>query len=284
MISAIDFTRQDVRSRVTALAGMAARSRWAVFVLITAAVVIAPVFAPDGPTAAVGLPFTPPEGRFLLGTDDVGHDVLSRVLYGMRTTWLAALIVIGIGVLIGGFIGTTAGLGAGWLDNLLMRITDGFLALPGPVLAIAIAASIGPSFAHTLIAISIVWWPYYARIVRGEVRALAARPFVEAARHGSRIGMTRLAARHVLPGAAPAVVVAASLDVGNLILMLAGLSFLGLGASAPAPELGAMTAQGLSSLLTAWWVPVMPGLAVLLLALAANFLGDAIRNSMRGTA
>ncbi|HEX9517982.1 MAG TPA: ABC transporter permease [Streptosporangiaceae bacterium] len=278
----VEAAPDGIADRMTGLAGRGARSWWAVLALGTAVIIIAPVFAPYGPTQAVAPPFLPPGARVLFGTDDVGHDVLSRVLFGMRSTWIAALIVISIGVLIGGAIGTVAGLAAGWLDNLLMRVTDGFLALPGPVLAIAITASIGPSFEHTLIAISIVWWPYYARIVRGEVRALAARPFVEAARHGSRISVWRLAVRHVLPGAAPAVIVAASLDVGNLILMLAGLSFLGLGAPAPAPELGGMTAQGLSYLLTSWWIPIMPGLAVLALALGSNFLGDGIRNAMGG--
>jgi len=280
MSLAIGTVPDGIVQRVAGLAGRGARSWWAVFALGTAMIMIAPVLAPYAPTQAVAQPFLPPGARFLLGTDDVGHDVLSRVLYGMRSTWIAAIIVISIGVLIGGAIGTVAGLARGWLDNLLMRVTDGFLALPGPVLAIAIAASIGPSFGHTLIAISIVWWPYYARIVRGEARSLAARPFVEAARHGSQISVWRLALRHVLPGVAPAVIVAASLDVGNLILMLASLSFLGLGAPAPAPELGAMTAQGLSYLLTSWWVPIMPGLAVLVLALGSNFLGDGIRNSV----
>lgn len=266
--------------RAWRLASRAVRTPWAILVGLTVVILVLPLLAPYGPTSSTAAPFLPPGAHFLLGTDDVGHDLLSRVLYGMRSTWIAAVIVIGVGLAVGGLVGTAAGLSKGWLDNVLMRVTDGFLALPGPVLAIAIAASIGPSFAHTLIAISVVWWPYYARIVRGEVRAIGARPFVEAARLG-RVRWWRLALRHVLPGVMPAVVVAASLDVGNLIITLAGLSFLGLGDPAPAPELGAMTAQGLSSLLTAWWVPLMPGLTVLLLAYSSNVLGDVIRNSMK---
>jgi peptide/nickel transport system permease protein len=203
--------------------------------------------------------------------------VLSRVLYGIRASWFAALGVVAVGVLIGGVIGLVAGTLGGWVDNLLMRITDGFLALPAPIVAIAVVAALGPSLWHTLLAVSIVWWPFYARIVRGEVRTLAARPHVEAARLAGS-GTWRIATRHLLPGAVPATLVTASLDVGNLILTLAGLSFLGLGQSAPAPELGADTARNLSYLLYDWWIPVMPGIAVALLALAANIAGDGIRN------
>ena len=156
-------------------------------------------------------------------------------------------------------------------------MTDLFLALPGALVAIAVVAAIGPSLRNTLIAVSIVWWPYYARIIRGEVRAIAARPHIEAARL-SGVGQGRLIWRHILPGAIPAAIVAASLDVGNVILLLAALSFLGLGQPAPAPELGADTARNLSLLLVDWWVPVIPGLAVLLLALVANLGGDGLRH------
>jgi peptide/nickel transport system permease protein len=167
----------------------------------------------------------------------------------------------------------------GIVDMVLMRLTDLFLSLPGPVLAIAVVAALGPSLVHVLIGVSIVWWPLYARIVRGEVKAISARPHLEAARL-SGIGSTRRALRHLLPGVLPAVVVTASLDVGNLILTLAALSFLGLGAPAPAPELGAMAAQSLPYLLQQWWTVVMPGLAIMVLALASNLAGDGLRNLM----
>jgi peptide/nickel transport system permease protein len=205
--------------------------------------------------------------------------VLSRLLYGLRPSWFAALGVIASGLLVGGLIGTIAGAAGGLLDNVLMRITDLFLALPGPVLAIAVAAALGPSFLNTLLAVAIVWWPFYARIIRGEIRALAARPHVEAARLAG-VGRLRLVWRHLVPGAVPAALVTASLDVGALVLTLAGLSFLGLGSPAPAPELGADTARNLDVLLQYWWIPVLPGLAVLLLALIGNLAGDAIRNLM----
>lgn len=162
-------------------------------------------------------------------------------------------------------------------DTVLMRVTDGFLALPAPVVAIAVVAALGGGFVHTLIAVALVWWPFYARIVRGEIRSLAARPHVEAARLAGA-GRLRIAVWHLLPGAVPAVVITASLDVGNLVLTLAALSFLGLGQPQPAPELGADTAHNLTYLLQQWWIPVMPGIAVLLLALAANIGGDGVRN------
>lgn len=245
--------------------------------LLCVVAVFAPVLAPQDPTVPAAAPFTAPGSGALLGTDEVGRDIFSRILYGIRSSWFAAVVVIASGVLIGGLVGLVAGATGGWVDTVLMRLTDAFLALPGPLLAIAVVAALGPSLRNTLIAVMIVWWPYYARIVRGEIRAYAARPHVEAARLAG-VGRTRLALRHLLPGAVPSTLVAASLDVGNLVLTLAALSFLGLGAPAPSPELGAMVARGLPYLLEHWWIPVMPGLAVLALALIANLAGDSIRN------
>ena len=151
----------------------------------------------------------------------------------MRASWFAALAVIAIGLLVGGAVGLIAGAAGGWVDDVLMRITDGFLALPAPVLAIAVVAALGPGFTHTLIAVSIVWWPFYARIVRGEIRKLAARPHVEAARLArGRAGCGSPSAT-CCPVRSRPPLVTASLDIGNLVLTLAGLSFLGLGQSAP---------------------------------------------------
>ena len=248
--------------------------------LVTVIALAAPLLAPHNPLLPVGQPeMKPGAGGFLLGSDTVGRDVLSRILYGLRSSWLAALAVVALGLLIGGIVGLIAGASGGWVDNLLMRITDGFLALPAPIVAIAVVAGLGGGLFHTLIAVSVVWWPFYARIVRGEIRTLAARPHVEAARLAGT-GRVRVALRHLLPGAIPSAAVTASLDIGNLVLTLAGLSFLGLGQSAPAPELGADTARNLSYLLQDWWIPVMPGIAVALLALAANVAGDGVRNLM----
>ncbi|GAB3204682.1 ABC transporter permease [Nocardia tengchongensis] len=249
--------------------------------MVTLVALAVPVLAPHDPLLPVGLPLQPPgQGGFLLGTDNIGRDLLSRVLYGMRASWFAALAVVASGVLVGGLIGLIAGAAGGWVDGLLMRITDAFLALPGPVLAIAVVAALGPGFTHTLFAVSIVWWPFYARLVRGDVAALAARPHVEAAKLLGA-GPIRVAWRHLLPGAAPGALVAASLDLGTLILTLSSLSFLGLGQPAPAPELGADAARNLSYFLQQWWIPVMPGLGVTVLALIGTVAGDCLRNLMK---
>lgn len=239
--------------------------------------IAAPLLAPYDPRVSVGPPLTPPSAEFLLGTDQIGFDILSRIIHGLRASMIGAVIVVTSGVVIGGLIGLVAGANGGWVDTILMRLTDVFLALPAPVLAIAVVAAIGPGFGNTLIAVSVVWWPWYARIVRGEIAALRHHPHVDAARLAGA-SRSQLWFRHLLPGALPEVLVVASLDVGILVLVLAGLSFLGLGAPAPAPELGAMAAQGLRFLLSSWWVPVFPGLAVAVLALVSNLSGDGIRD------
>jgi peptide/nickel transport system permease protein len=249
-----------------------------VLALTTFVAVAAPVLAPHAPNAPLSVgPFSPPLHGALLGTDDLARDIFSRVLYGIRASWLSALVVIASGVLIGGTVGLVAGTAGGSVDVVLMRITDLFLALPGPILAIAVIAALGPSLPHTLLAVGIVWWPWYARIVRAEVRAQAVRAHVDAARL-SGVHRVRLAMRHLLPGAIPAVLVTASLDVGNLVLTLAGLSFIGLGSPPPAPELGAMAARGMPYLLGHPWIPLCPAVAVFVLAFAANLAGDGVRD------
>lgn len=251
-------------------------------VVISLIAVFAGVLAPHDPVQPVGgLALEPGSPGFPLGTDGIGRDLLSRTLIGIRTSWFSALLVVAIGLVVGGLIGLVAGSFGGWVDAVLMRGTDLFLALPGALVAIAIVAALGASLKNTLIGISLVWWPYYARIIRGEVRAIASRPHVEAARL-SGVGRWRLIRRHILPGAIPTAIVAASLDVGNVVLLLAGLSFLGLGQAAPAPELGADTARSLSFLLIDWWIPVIPALAVMLLSLVANLGGDGLRNLLAG--
>jgi peptide/nickel transport system permease protein len=247
------------------------------FVALLLAAVFAPLLAPHNPVVPAGPPLTPPGRAFWFGTDQIGFDIYSRVLFGLRASLLGAFLVILSGVVIGGLIGLAAGAIGGWVDATLMRITDVFLALPAPLLAIAVVAAIGPGFVHTLLAVSIVWWPWYARIVRGEITTLRHRPQTEAARLAG-VPRRRLWFRHLLPGALPAVLVLATLDIGGVILILAGLSFLGLGAPAPAPELGAMSAQGLRFLLSSWWVPIIPATAVAIVTFASNVTGDAIRD------
>jgi peptide/nickel transport system permease protein len=262
--------------------GRAEKAGIVICILITLASLAAPVLAPHDPETTVGPNFESPSWTYPLGTDDVGRDVLSRVIYGMRTSWFSALAVVGLGALIGLAIGLVAGIRGGWVDTVLMRITDLGLALPGPVIAIAVAVALGPSLLHTLIAVVVVWWPWYARLIRNEVRAVAVRPHFDAARLAGAGGI-RLAVRHVVPGVMPAVIIAASVDLGFLILTLAGLSFLGLGAPAPAPELGAMASQGLEFLFSFPWVALAPAVAVFVLAVAANLAGDGLRDLLEDT-
>jgi peptide/nickel transport system permease protein len=264
------------RRRPVALgaAGGSVRSALMPIGIVTLLAVAAPLLATHSALDVTSAgPFHAPSFAYPLGTDEIGRDIFSRVLYGIRESWLSALGVITVGALFGALVGALAGAFGGLIDMVLMRITDLFLALPAPVIAIAVIASIGPSLFHTLLALSVVWWPWYARIVRAEVRAHASRPHADAARLAG-VSRARLVARHLLPAALTPVVVTMSLDVGNLILALAALSFIGLGAPPPAPELGAMSAQGLEYLLAYWWVPIAPAAAAALLALVANLLGD----------
>ncbi len=274
--------RPTTQATATALAGTPGGLRRILLpvILITLVALLAPLLAPHASleTVAAG-PLQSPSTGNLLGTDEIGRDVFSRVLFGIRASWLAAVGVILLGAAFGSLVGALAGAFGGWVDTVLMRLTDLFLSVPAPVLAIAVIASLGPSLMHTLLALSIVWWPWYARIVRGEVRALAARPHTEAAKLAG-VSRWRLVRKHLLPGAVAPVVVTMSLDVGNLILALAGLSFIGLGAPAPAAELGAMSARGLDYLFGHPWVPLAPAAAVALLALTANLLGDHVNRSL----
>lgn len=245
------------------------------FVLLLA--IFGPLFDPHNPRLAAGVPFQSPNGAFPFGTDDAGRDMLSAALSGLQLTMLSGVAIVGVGLLIGGTVGLIAGAAGGLLDSVLMRITDLFLALPAPVLAIAVVAAFGPSLFHTLLAISIFWWPYYARLVRAEVKAFAARPHMEAVKL-ARVSRSRRLVRHLLPGAVPTAIVAASLDTGAAITLLASLSFLGLGAQPPTPELGSLTAQGFANLQTAWWLAVIPGVMVFVVVLVANLAGDGIRD------
>lgn len=245
--------------------------------LITLIAIFAPLIAPHGMTETVGPNFQSPSWTFPLGTDDVGRDVFSRVIYGIRSSWFSALAVVGLGASIGFIVGLIAGIRGGWVDSVLMRVTDIGLALPGPIIAIAVAVALGPSLINTLIAVTLVWWPWYARIIRGEARAVVVRPHFDAARLAGAGGV-RLAVRHVVPGVLPAVIICASVDLGFLILTLAGLSFLGLGAAPPAAELGAMADQGLEFLFSFPWIALAPAVAVFVLAVAANLAGDGLRD------
>lgn len=261
--------RQKHNARDLALMGL--------FVAVVIFVLGYNLIGPVDPTKPVAAAFLAPSVEHFAGTDAVGRDVFARIMAAAVLSLIAAVVVIVTSVLIGTVIGAVAGAAGGIVDSILMRFTDLFLSLPAPVLAIAVASAFGRSFEITLFAVAVVWWPLYARIVRGEVRAMLARPHVEAAA-ASGTDRTALVLRHVLPGAIPPVVVAISLDIGMVFTTLAGLSFLGLGSPEPSPELGAMAAQGMSYLLNRWWIPVMPAVMVFVLAYSANLAGDGLRD------
>lgn len=250
----------------------------AIMSLSLLAAILAPVIAPFDPLA-VDLPnkFLSPGGRHLFGTDDMGRDVLSRSLFGMRISLRAAFTVLALSGSIGIIVGVIAGYTGGKLDNLLMRITDMFLAFPILVLALAIAAALGPSLTNAMIAVTAAWWPWYARLVRGQVLSVKNEPFVEAAR---AIGASdwRIMFRHILTNCVSPILVMLSMDVGFVILMTASLSFLGLGAKPPTPELGAMISSGRIHFRDNWWIPTFPGLTIFVMVLGANLLGDAWRD------
>ncbi len=249
------------------------------FLLLLLIAFVGPMVIGTSPTEPVGAPFIPPGDGFMFGTDELGNDIFVRILHGTRQSFLGTFAVTLSAVLIGTTIGLIAGSSRGWLDTVLMRITDAFLALPAPVLALAIAAALGRSYTNTLIAVAVVFWALYARLVRTEVKAFSSRPYIEAARLAG-VPSWRLWTKHLLPGAVPVIIVAASLDIGGLILLVSGLSFLGLGAPQPAPELGAMVAQGLPYILSTAWVALVPALAIFVIALASNLAGDAVRDML----
>jgi peptide/nickel transport system permease protein len=262
--------------------GLLERGALVGLVVITLVAAIGPLVVPHSVNLPSGKPLAAPSWNHLFGTDDIGRDVFSRVIAGVRLTWIPTLIVIAIAVLLGGSIGLISGAAGGWTDRGLQRLTDLFLVLPSTLIAIAVIAALGPSQTHMVIAISIFWWPWYSRIVRNETRGTVVRPHVEAGRLAGA-SRRRLLMRYILPATIPAVLITATVDVANVVLVFALFSFLGLGAPAPSPELGAMSARSLSDLTIAWWVPIFPAIAVFVLAFTANIAGDGLRNMLRST-
>jgi peptide/nickel transport system permease protein len=248
----------------------------ALLLVVALAPVIAPYPADAGTATNPVASLLPPSWHHLFGTDAVGRDLFSRVVYGARISLRIAGLVLASSILIGVPLGLAAGYFGGWVDSVIMRITDVFLAFPALLLSLALAAVLTPSVGNATIAIAATWWPWYARLARGQAASVAGRPFMEGAR---ALGVPPLRAllRHVLPNSITPVIVQASLDVGGIILTAAALSFLGLGAQDPTPEWGLMVSQGQSYFTTQWWLVTFPGAAILVAALAFNLLGDGLR-------
>jgi peptide/nickel transport system permease protein len=243
--------------------------------------VFAPLLAPHSPyigDLANARLLTPGPGHWL-GTDDQGRDILSRLIYGSRLTLQVVLLVAVIAAPVGLLVGTVAGYAGGWVDAVLMRITDIFLAFPKLVLALAFVAALGPGIGNAIIAIAITSWQPYARIARAETLTVRNSDYILAVQ---LMGASpwRIVLRHIMPLCISSLIVRVTLDMAGIILTAAGLGFLGLGAQPPLPEWGAMIASGRRFILDQWWVAAMPGFAILVVSLGFNLLGDGLRDAL----
>jgi peptide/nickel transport system permease protein len=261
---------REVLRQPLALLGLTIALAW--FVIAVAA----PLIAPYDPLAQEFELLQSPSREHLFGTDELGRDVFSRVVYGSRLSIPLALLLVALATLLGGVLGALAGYFRSWVDPVVMRSTDLVFAFPAIILAMVVTASLGPNIRNAVLAIVIVAWPAYARVVRGLVLSLGDSEFVQASRLlGS--SSRRALVRDILPNVAGPVVVLATLDLANAILLLAALSFLGLGAQPPDPEWGSMVAVG-TQYFQYWWMGTFPGLAIFSAVIAFNFLGDSVRD------
>ena len=249
-----------------------------ILVLLALMAILAPYLAPYSPTAQnLADRLQPPSARHWLGTDALGRDILSRIIWGSRVTLFIVGTVALISPIMGLLIGTIAGFAGGWVDQVLMRITDIFLAFPKLILALALVAALGPGIVNAVLALAITGWPPYARLARAETLAVRNADYIAAARLQGA-GPFRLLVGHVWPMCISSMIVRVALDMAGIILSAAGLGFLGLGAQPPLAEWGAMISDGRTYILDHWWVAAMPGLAIFIGSLAFNFLGDGLRD------
>ncbi|MBW9108486.1 ABC transporter permease [Microbacterium ureisolvens] len=248
-----------------------------VSILLVVMAVIGPFVAPYDPYLAVPADaLLPPSAAHWMGTDDAGRDVLSRLLAGAATTLLAAVAVVLISTIVGVLVACAAVLSPRGADATIMRLCDIFMALPAMVLALGIAAALGPSLGSVVVAMVVAMWPGTTRLVRGILRVTMSAAYVESARVN---GISRFwtLVRHVLPNSLDSVYVQASMEISGAVVLMAGLAYLGVGAPPPSADWGAMVAQGREYITTAWWVATFPGLAITIAAIAFGLLGDAIR-------
>jgi peptide/nickel transport system permease protein len=250
----------------------------AILALIVLCALLAPWLAPFDPNAQdISRRLLPPGPVHWLGTDQLGRDLLSRVIYGAQPTLLIVVLVAVLSAPLGLAIGICAGYFGGWVNTVLMRITDIFMAFPRLVLALALVAVLGPGIVNAVIAIAITAWPPYARIARTETLSTKASDFLQAARVQG-LPDSRIVFGHLLPICLPSTVIRVTLDMAGIILTAAGLGFLGLGAQPPMSEWGAMIASGRQFIFDQWWVAAVPGIAILLGSLAFNLVGDGLRD------
>jgi peptide/nickel transport system permease protein len=247
--------------------------------LATAAVGPALVPFPEDATGSINIDrkLQPPDATHWFGTDEVGNDVFTRVVVGARVTLQIACIVTGVAMLIGIPLGMIAGYAGGWVQEVIMRITDVFLSVPGLILAIAIVGALGPGIVNAMLALSLVWWPGYVRLVQAKTLSLKNENYVDAARSVGA-GSLRIVFVHILPNCTSPIVVKASMDMGMAILGAASLGFLGLGAQPPYPEWGAMISVARTYLPDWWWYSFFPGIAIFSTVLGFNLLGDGLRD------
>ena len=249
----------------------------ALFLIMTVA---APWIAPYDPfDQDLSSALSPPAADHWFGADQYGRDVLSRILYGSRSALVVIIVADGLALVAGGALGLTAGFIGGAVDAVVMRLVDVLLAFPYLLLALIIVAALGPSLTNSIIAIGIINMPQHARLMRGQVLAVQNAEYIWAARS---VGVPRLRMmlRHVLPNSFSPVLVMATLQAGSVVVETAGLSFLGLGAQPPSPDWGALLADGHSYFLTAWWIATFPGLAIFLVVVGFNLVGDALRDQL----
>ncbi|PBB27197.1 D-ala-D-ala transporter subunit [Mesorhizobium sp. WSM4312] len=242
---------------------------------------LAGVLAPYSPTFGdlKNARLLAPSSGHWFGTDDLGRDILSRILYGSRWTLYVVILVAIIAAPIGLLVGTVAGYAGGWTDAILMRITDVFLAFPKLVLALALVAALGPGIENAVLAIAITSWPPYARIARAETLTVRNSDYIKAVQ---LMGASpfRIVLRHIMPLCISSLIIRVTLDMAGIILIAAGLGFLGLGAQPPLPEWGTMIASGRRFILDQWWVAGAPGFAILIVSLGFNLLGDGLRDAL----
>jgi peptide/nickel transport system permease protein len=249
-----------------------------VVIVLVAVAVLAPLLTSRSPLAQdLSQRLKPPSAAHWFGTDELGRDIYARVLHGARITLVIVGLVVVMVAPVGLLVGTVAGYFGGWLDTVLMRVTDVFLAFPRLILALAFVSALGPGIENAIIAIACTAWPPYARVARAETLTIRGSDFISAIRLQGA-GPLRIVFGHVVPLCTASVIVRITLDMAGIILTAAGLGFLGLGAQPPSPEWGAMISSGRKFLLDQWWVATIPGIAIFVVSLGFNLLGDGLRD------